>query len=319
MDTALLERGLAVISRCKERTGDIWEAHIGAAGIAAYFLVKENGFGGELAARIVAQAGNMLDAYAAPPPAGAVPDTSPADAERLILEALERTIDGLHWVGHNVIYSAVSLMALRELGNTRSRAEIDGIARLILSFEKTIPGRSWIGYTASQVKRFTIEESDHFPDIRNAARLSAFILDEVAAFPVIYRAEAHHDLIGHMLTSSHALNILSDLGHEAYFRRGLPPLMKLVKALRAARQVDLEQPPPLHSPVDRLPLVQASRSGCLPHETAYWTADYAGHDWDYGHVFKFPFSFYNHLNRLPGPARGGDRKFPLRRRQPFLV
>ncbi|RJE90253.1 hypothetical protein D3P07_08585 [Paenibacillus sp. 1011MAR3C5] len=104
------------------------------------------------------------------------------------------------------------------------------------SFENTIPGRSWIGYRVSEVKRITIDENDPFPSIGNTEQLSAFILNELASFQTIFRAEAHHDLIGHALTYSHALNILYDLGHITY--------------------------------------------------------------WDFGHVFKFPFSFYNHLNRL---------------------
>ncbi|PFA60117.1 hypothetical protein CN931_16330 [Bacillus sp. AFS054943] len=44
-----------------------------------------------------------------------------------------------------------------------------------------------------------------------------FILNELSKFNIIYRAESHHDLIGHMLTYSHAINIMYDLGHVFKF------------------------------------------------------------------------------------------------------
>ncbi|SDP16570.1 hypothetical protein SAMN04487897_1422 [Paenibacillus sp. yr247] len=41
------------------------------------------------------------------------------DAEKIFLESLKLTIDGLHWVGHNVIYhgnnSVISIATKREL------------------------------------------------------------------------------------------------------------------------------------------------------------------------------------------------------------
>lgn len=225
----------------------------------------------------------------------------PKAAEPLILEALDLTIDGLHWVGHNVIYSAVSLLAIRELGGWGSRQHIEGIAELIRSFHRTIPGRSWLGSSVSEVKRLEPEEADRFPAIANGRQLSGLILDELSSFRTIYNAEAHHDLIGHMLTYSHAINILHDLGHDSYFKRALPPLLKLIKALRkswepAADGLQL----PLYSPVDRQPLAPRERSESLPVEPRFWTGDYSAGDWEFGHMFKFPFSFYNHLNRVPG-------------------
>lgn len=58
---------------------------------------------------------------------------------------MEYTIDELHWVGHNVIYAALSLLAMKELQKWGNNQAIEGITDLILSFQKTIPGRSWIG------------------------------------------------------------------------------------------------------------------------------------------------------------------------------
>lgn len=139
--------------------------------------------------------------------------------------------------------------------------------------------------------------------IEDPVQLSRLILDELGAFQTIYHAEAHHDLIGHMLTYGHALNILYELGYPALFHKGIPPFLTMVKALRLSRDVDIEQEmPSLQSPVDLLPLERAERSVALPHELEYWLTDRRSRDWYGGHVFKFPFSFYHHAkNGEPVP------------------
>lgn len=55
-----------------------------------------------------------------------------------IIKSLEYTIDELHWVGHNVIYAALSLLAMKELQKWGNNQAIEGITDLILSFQKTI-------------------------------------------------------------------------------------------------------------------------------------------------------------------------------------
>lgn len=299
MEQSLLRDGLAIIARCKPVTGDIWHAHYGAAAIAAYDLARDERFEPSAARRLTEQAKEMASRHALPAVAkdGGSHLVDAAEAEAVIVAALERTIDGLHWVGHNAIYAAHSLQAVRELGGQVDAVALNGLERLLLSFERTIPGRSWIGYAASEVKRLVVEPSDVMPDIERPEQLSEFVLGELAAFRTIYRAEAHHDLIGHLLTYSHALNLLHDLGYAASFKRGVVPLQRLAKALRASRNIAPDGPIKLASPVDRLPFVPARRSPHLPEEAAYWGDAVAAHDWDYGHSFKFPAAFYDHSRR----------------------
>lgn len=299
-DKKILEEGLSIISQCKQQTGDIWQAHIGAAVIASYFFMKENRLPIEMERVITDQSRSMREKYVSEIREEGAEQVDYQKAESIILESLGETIDELHWVGHNVIYAALSLAALEELGGWSTKSGVEGIAELIRSFAKTIPGRSWIGFSASEVKKVEINKSDGIHEITDSKQLSVFILDELSLFKQIYHAEAHHDLIGHMLTFSHALNILFDLGHVTYFRRGLPPLYKLVKVLRASRDLDLNSPIRLISPVDHLPLVRAKRMERLPIEPEFWSRDFSENEWDFGHIFKFPFSFYNHMNRVPG-------------------
>lgn len=54
----------------------------------------------------------------------------------MIIKSLEQTIDELHWVGHNVIYASLSLLAMKELQKWGDNQAIEGITTLILSFRK---------------------------------------------------------------------------------------------------------------------------------------------------------------------------------------
>ncbi|GGD86033.1 hypothetical protein [Paenibacillus nasutitermitis] len=298
LNQSILRDGLTIIASCKQETGDIWQAHYGAAAIGSYFFVSTNNLRQEITELIASQARAMVQKILGVKSTQHRSDCNTHTAEADILEALDKTIDELHWVGHNVIYSAASLLAIHELKGWGSAGEIAGITDLILSFERTIPGRSWIGFTASEVKRMQITDEDGFPTISNPKELSLLVLEQLTEFPVIYRAESHHDLIGHMLTFSHALNILFDLGHVSFFERGLLPIMKLIKVLRYSRNVKPGDSIKLVSPVDHLPLQAAVRVNALPTEIQFWQKDYSEQDWDFGHVFKFSQSFYDHLRRV---------------------
>lgn len=301
---SLLQHGLAIIADCQKQTGDIWDAHYGAASIAASFLAKSSSITDEVGQAILHQAEQMVikhsQAYNAALPVEYSPVTY-AEASSMILQALDANIDQLHWVGHNVIYTAVSLLAIRELEAWGSLEQITRIQQLIQAFDRTIPGRSWIGYKASEVKKLEITDTDAFPNIESPAQLSAFVLQELAETDHIYVAEAHHDLIGHSLTFSHALNLLYDLGQHSLFRRGLYPLFQLWKVLRASRNWDgrTADTHKLYSPVDLLPLQPAIPAPFSYTDITFWQQHLAENDWDYGHHFKFVWSYNDHIQRAP--------------------
>ncbi|PGS85709.1 hypothetical protein COD02_06555 [Bacillus thuringiensis] len=295
---SILKGGLSIISQCKKETNDIWHAHFGAAAIASYFFMKDNNIEEETARNMYLQTRMMLSKKKI---GEMIDDKKEIDfqiAENMIIKSLEQTIDELHWVGHNVIYASLSLLAMKELQKWGDNQAIEGITTLILSFRKTIPGRSWIGYTTKEVKQLSFEDEIQ-SELSNPPQVSQFILNELSKFNGIYRAESHHDLIGHLLTYSHAINIMYDLGHIDLFQRGIRPLLKLVYVLRASQKLKLNTEITLHSPIDRLPLIQSKRANFLPTENIFWIKDYSGFDWDFGHVFKFSYSYFNHIKRAP--------------------
>lgn len=149
---SILKGGLSIISQCKKETNDIWHAHFGAAAIASYFFMKDNNIDEETARNMYSQTRMMLNKKKI---GEMIDDKKEIDfqiAENMIIKSLEQTIDELHWVGHNVIYASLSLLAMKELQKWGDNQTIEGITTLILSFRKTIPGRSWIGYTTKEVK-----------------------------------------------------------------------------------------------------------------------------------------------------------------------
>ncbi|MBF7155324.1 MULTISPECIES: hypothetical protein [Bacillus] len=294
----VLRDGLSIISQCKRQTNDIWHAHFGAAAIASYFFIKDNNMEEKITRSMYSQTKMMLSKHNLGDIIAQKEEIDFKIAERMIIESLEQTIDELHWVAHNVIYAALSLLAIKELQKWGDNQEIEGITNLILSFRKTIPGRSWIGFTTKEVKQLHIND-EIVNELRNPKQLSKFILKELSQFNLIYRAEAHHDLIGHLLTFSHAINIMYDLGHSDIFHRGIRPLLKLVYVLRASQNLMPNTEINLHSPIDRLPLIESKRAHVLPTENQFWLKDYSAFNWDFGHVFKFSYSYFDHIKRVP--------------------
>ncbi|HDR6317551.1 hypothetical protein COJ27_08225 [Bacillus cereus] len=294
----VLRDGLSIISQCKKQTNDIWHAHFGAAAIASYFFMKDNNMEEEITRSVYSQTKMMLNNQKL---VGIIDSKEEIDfqsAEKMIIKSLEHTIDELHWVGHNVIYAALSLLAMKELQKWGDNQAIEGITNLILSFRKTIPGRSWIGFTTKEVKQLSIKDEIE-SEFKNPKQLSKFILNELSQFNIIYRAESHHDLIGHLLTFSHAINIMYDLGHIDIFHRAIRPLLKLVYVLRASQNLMPNTGINLHSPIDCLPLIESRRAHVLPIENQFWLKDYIAFDWDFGHVFKFSYSYFDHIKRAP--------------------
>lgn len=53
----------------------------------------------------------------------------------MIIKSLEQTIDELHWVGHNVIYASLSLLAMKELQNGVIIKQLKGLLLLFYHFE----------------------------------------------------------------------------------------------------------------------------------------------------------------------------------------
>lgn len=212
--------------------------------------------------------------------------------------ASSRALTGDIWHAH---YGAAAISAVLWANS----GELTAVARdaMLVQAEEMAITKQVKGLKPSLV---TDAERSHFEE---PSGLSRFVLNELSRFKVIYRAEAHHDLIGHLLTFSHALNVLHDLGLMEQRRKGLSAWLVLAEVLRASRDMTEQELLPLHSPVDKLPLQLALRSQLLPAEAEYWSRSYREADWDFGHTFKFASSFYDHIRRAGGSHPKAEESF----------
>ncbi|AJQ62437.1 hypothetical protein BTT_60660 (plasmid) [Bacillus thuringiensis serovar morrisoni str. 4AA1] len=102
LNQTILRDGLTIIASCKQETGDIWQAHYGAVAIGSYFFVSTNNLRQEITELIASQAGAMVQKILGSKSNQHYSNCDICTAEAAILEALDKTIDELHLVGHNV-------------------------------------------------------------------------------------------------------------------------------------------------------------------------------------------------------------------------
>jgi hypothetical protein len=299
-----LRAGLTSLALCAERTKKWNDGHWGAAVLAGCFLVEENDIDLQCEQAVERQLSLFIKTHRERfeprfEPAPAAPDgTSP------LVMALERNIDRLCWVGHNVIFAALSLKALRRVPELTGT--IPGLARMTALFDRSIPGRSWIGWTVREVQDVSIDES--VLSLTNPADVSRVVLEELSAFQTVFDAESHHDLIGHMLDFAQAVNVLHDLGYEQLFHRAVAPLRRFIVVLRSSQSLTLGQTLAITSPVDRPPLREVAAIKEDPLTALYWRRDFARRTWDGGHVFKFPYAYYDHARRVGLDVRARSRQ-----------
>src|SRR5262249_9350422 len=143
-----LRAALTGLARCGERArhwGDWGTGHWGAAVAAGCFFMEESVVERECSREVDRQLTRFREHHADRFVPSFARESSWGDVEGPLLAAIEKNIDRLCWVGHNVIYAALSLKALRRVPDLG--AVVPGIARLTSLFDHSIPGRSWIGWT----------------------------------------------------------------------------------------------------------------------------------------------------------------------------
>lgn len=81
--------------------------------------------------------------------------------------------------------------------------------------------------------------------------------------------------------------------------------------LRVSQNLTSNSEITLQSPIDCLPLIETKRAHILPTENQFWLKDYSTFDWDFGHVFKFSYSYFDHIKRAPKYKRYNFREIPI--------
>ena len=267
----LLLLGLNALARAPQFNA-FADGHRGASMIAAHLMCIDNDLPGEARARIVELFDrNWANGMLCRP----FPDEPPvADAIPRIAAVLAERGEVLQQVGHNVIFAALAIKAFRLLPTAATPARVDGVCMLVGSFT---PWRD--------------EPPDRniapppFVDSREASR---FVLRE-ASDAVDRYAGYGQGFAGHMLTFGQALIELAAMGGEDVAEACRVAYCKYITTTRngpekSARRIRDHQQTPLR-----------------PTDVAYWNQR-GDKTLGLGHVFKYPYSYYDLLARADDPA-----------------
>ena len=282
-----LEISLTGLGRCASA---VWDAHFPAAVLAGYYFAAENRLTSETERKLAVQ----LERLIAAKPELFVPYERAgtlSDSAAPVVEALEVSVDRFSELGHNAIFSAYALRALKDLGGTGREQTVLDLASLIRQFDLK-PASYWLRIgKGHDPRKFSLPARSIFTDGSTDAEVAGTILGELPKFKNVYTQMGSKSHIGHLLTQAQALLTLRQLGFAWLANRGLYSLECRFVLLKDSQE---------HASSPRSFYRLATRSSLLPVEAAFWDQDFSKCEWDEGHTFKYTFSFYKLLRLVPG-------------------
>ena len=258
--------GLNGLSRA--HAGDYFRnGHLSAAVIAAYYLCHENNLDDPTQNAVKCLIDQDLggDALFLPAPS----ETPDASLIEQLLVALTPGIGDLRQVGHNVIFAAISIKAFKSVPQAVTRFRVEGICKLIAAFAST--------------QNVTVDEGSEIPGSSVEKPLIEFIFREYLRSVVQYTGFGQ-GWAGHLLTFGHAVIELSRLGYPDLATRAHEAYRMYITTMRRGPG-ETAQRYPEHQP-----------SKLTPLNYEYWERKRSVSG--LGHVFKYPYSFYNLISQL---------------------
>jgi hypothetical protein len=188
-------------------------------------------------------------------------------------DALVEGGEVLRQVGHNAIFAMLAIKAFRMYPSAATPERIDGVCRLIRSFT---PWRDVKPDAKVDPPPFTESEAASRYILREA-------LDSIDRFIGFGQGFA-----GHMLTFGQSLVELAEMGDVELAESCRTAFRKYVTVTRQGPAPD-DRKIPDHNP-----------SPLRPRETKYWQQR-GDRTLGIGHVFKYPYSYYDLLKRANDP------------------
>lgn len=261
--------GLNALARAHEAERVFFDdGHRGAAAITAYFFAREQELDAATRALFAEGLGASFvtnDLFAPLPGETA----APGDIDS-IARTLEPRIGDFKLVGHNTIFAAAALKALRHMPEHATRERIEGICKLLERFDAVEPDDA--------------EPAGDVPPLDDEAAFVAYAFNELIGCMDRFRGYGQ-GWAGHLTTYTHALVELHDMGFAALADAGRPALATMIGIIRKGPPEDAREIPD-HAPRDDCPL-----------DDSYWRRkkpDLTG----LGHALKYPYSYYNLRGRL---------------------
>ena len=176
-----------------------------------------------------------------------------------IPQALKANIQQLRQSGHNVIFASIATRALVGHPSYATPRIVDGIERLIRSFDNAAPGRANFGQERGWVDgdELTIAAGAELPPYRDLESMAAAVVDELIASA----ARRRQGLGGlfHIINHATGLIELARLGHSDLAQQGLAAHHRHLSLWRSLPDLTQELGPLKAAAYD-------------PREPAYWTA-----------------------------------------------
>jgi hypothetical protein len=243
------------------------DGHRGASLVAAHLLCVENKLDEAATSRIV----QLFDLNWGPTELCKpfpVADPAPKQVAR-IGDELAKGGDVLRQVGHNAIFAMLAIKGFRMLPQAATPERIEGVCRLIRSFT---PWRD-----------VDPDPEVNPPPFVESAAASKFILRE--ALDAVDRFKGFgQGFAGHMLTFGQSLVELAAMGDVELAESCRTAFRKYVTVTRRGPDADSKR------------IADHKPSALRPSDAKYWQ-NRGDHAVDIGHVFKYPYSYYDLLQR----------------------
>jgi len=241
--------GLAQSHRASALAG-----HLGAAVAAGYFFGEEHpdldervtdAVQGELDRIIAGEEGIWFNQQRAGITITelfeALPEAEPQPNRiNLIADALAENIDQTRQSGHNVIFAAIAIRALKDHPEFATPPMVDGIRQLIRGFNGAVPGRGYYGKDRGWISGQNVElpEQSDLPPYESLADMAEVVIGELVSAGGM-RRQGFGGLF-HLINHAAGLTELSQYGFEALANRGLPAHHQHLRLWRSLPDVEEE-------------------------------------------------------------------------------
>ncbi len=247
-----LKRGLYGMANAP-RAGSM-AGHLGAAVIAGYFIGEDqsdlpNGVFAGIRHDLNRITGGEESIWFDPKKAGitaaelfAPLPAEPAQTDRIdgIAKALARNIGQARQSGHNVIFSAIALRALKGHPELATPKLLDGIGRLIATFDNAHAGRGYYGKATGwkNGRQAPMAPEGEIKPYDSLQTLAATVVAEVTRDAAVHR-QGFGGLF-HLINHAAALTELDRMGFANLARQGLPAHRQHLRLLRALPDLETE-------------------------------------------------------------------------------
>ena len=248
------------------------DGHRGASLVSAHLLCEENKLDEPTRARIE----QLFDLnWAKSPLCKSFPEEEPDPAQiRKIGEALIESEGSLREVGHNAIFATLAIRGFRMAPDAATPRRIEGVCKLIRAI------KPW--------RDIDPDPEVDPPPFENTVAASAFVLREASDAVDRWRGFGQ-GFAGHMLTFGQALVELAGMGDVQWAESCRIAFCKYVTVTRKGPDSDAKRPK------------EKQPSKIRPNSAEYWRKR-GDRTVGIGHVFKYPYSYYDLLRSVDDPA-----------------